>query len=99
MGFHLFKLCRFLTYNYLACFNLKLLLAPITLSYDWTMDSIPLVEGLADTRNILTVLMYMSILLVGFCAVCKVSDWFQKISLAPHTNTYHTGIVYVVPAL
>ncbi|XP_064594778.1 protein O-mannosyl-transferase TMTC1-like [Liolophura sinensis] len=63
-------LTRFLTYNYLACFNLKLLLAPITLSYDWTMDSIPLVEGLADTRNILTVSMYLGILFVG-CAVSK----------------------------
>ncbi|XP_066264640.1 protein O-mannosyl-transferase TMTC1-like isoform X1 [Branchiostoma lanceolatum] len=45
---------RFLTYSYLLVFNAWLLLAPITLCYDWQMGSIPLVESLLDTRNLAT---------------------------------------------
>ncbi|XP_067137784.1 protein O-mannosyl-transferase TMTC1-like isoform X2 [Centruroides vittatus] len=48
-------LTRFLTYSYLSAFNAWLLLAPITLSYDWQMGSIPLVESLWDCRNIATI--------------------------------------------
>ncbi|XP_013381670.1 transmembrane and TPR repeat-containing protein 1-like [Lingula anatina] len=49
-------LTRFLTYSYLLVFNMWLLLAPITLSYDWQMGSIPLVETLWDIRNLATLI-------------------------------------------
>ncbi|XP_077026545.1 protein O-mannosyl-transferase TMTC1 isoform X2 [Tamandua tetradactyla] len=48
---------RFLTYSYLLAFNVWLLLAPITLCYDWQVGSIPLVETVWDTRNLATVLL------------------------------------------
>ena len=44
-------LTRTLTFHFLAAFNSELLLAPITLSYDWQMGSIPLVEAVEDPRN------------------------------------------------
>ncbi|XP_006895136.1 PREDICTED: transmembrane and TPR repeat-containing protein 1 isoform X1 [Elephantulus edwardii] len=51
------SLMRFLTYSYLLAFNVWLLLAPITLCYDWQVGSIPLVETIWDTRNLATILM------------------------------------------
>ena len=47
---------RILTYVYLLYFNAKLLMAPITLCYDWQMGSIPLLRSFTDVRNIGTVL-------------------------------------------
>ncbi|XP_040136782.2 protein O-mannosyl-transferase TMTC1 isoform X5 [Ictidomys tridecemlineatus] len=51
------SLMRFLTYSYLLAFNVWLLLAPVTLCYDWQVGSIPLVETIWDTRNLATVLL------------------------------------------
>ncbi|XP_014213577.1 transmembrane and TPR repeat-containing protein CG4050-like [Copidosoma floridanum] len=45
---------RQLTYNYLAAVNLRLLFLPIDLCCDWTMGTIPLVEGFLDPRNLAT---------------------------------------------
>ncbi|XP_065840241.1 protein O-mannosyl-transferase TMTC1-like isoform X1 [Oscarella lobularis] len=46
---------RVMTYVYLLAFNAQLLLAPITLCYDWQMGSIPLVERVTDIRNASTI--------------------------------------------
>lgn len=48
---------RFLTYSYLLSFNAWLLLAPITLCYDWQVGSIPLVESVTDVRNLATLVL------------------------------------------
>ncbi|XP_071831063.1 protein O-mannosyl-transferase TMTC1-like isoform X2 [Apostichopus japonicus] len=45
-------LTRFLTYSFLISFNCWLLLCPKTLSYDWQVGSIPLVESVWDWRNL-----------------------------------------------
>lgn len=50
-------LTRFLTYSYLLSFNAWLLLAPITLCYDWQVGSIPLVESVTDVRNLATLVL------------------------------------------
>lgn len=55
---------RILTYSYLLSFNAALLLAPITLCYDWQVGSIPLVESLGDMRVVATAL-----LLVGMATL------------------------------
>ncbi|XP_010627274.1 protein O-mannosyl-transferase TMTC1 isoform X2 [Fukomys damarensis] len=54
-SFSPYILTRFLTYSYLLAFNVWLLLAPVTLCYDWQVGSIPLVETVWDTRNLATV--------------------------------------------
>ena len=70
-------LTRGLTYTYLYYFNAKLLVAPITLSYDWQMCSIPLVETLGDIRNFGTVTF-----LIVFSLLCWiVLANFSKVSI------------------
>ncbi|KAL1463728.1 hypothetical protein WDU94_015454 [Cyamophila willieti] len=54
-------LVRTMTFLYLPIVNLYLLLFPNWLSYDWSMESIPLIETITDCRNIFTVLFYFSI--------------------------------------
>uniref|UniRef100_A0A8D2HDX5 Protein O-mannosyl-transferase TMTC1 n=1 Tax=Urocitellus parryii TaxID=9999 RepID=A0A8D2HDX5_UROPR len=56
-SFSPYFLTRFLTYSYLLAFNVWLLLAPVTLCYDWQVGSIPLVETIWDMRNLATVLL------------------------------------------
>ncbi|XP_045195212.2 protein O-mannosyl-transferase TMTC1-like isoform X2 [Mercenaria mercenaria] len=47
-------LTRGFTYGYLMALNIWLLVAPINMCYDWQHDSVPLVESLADPRNLAT---------------------------------------------
>ncbi|KAF8777395.1 Protein O-mannosyl-transferase TMTC3 like protein [Argiope bruennichi] len=49
---------RQLTYNYLLAVNAWLLLFPCHLCCDWTMSTIPLVEGILDLRNLATIVLY-----------------------------------------
>lgn len=67
--------CRFLTYSYLLAFNAWLLLAPITLCYDWQVGSIPLVESVWDARNLATVflVLVMTLLSLHCIAAFKVT--------------------------
>ncbi|ESO96774.1 hypothetical protein LOTGIDRAFT_98423, partial [Lottia gigantea] len=51
-------LTRTLTYNFLPAYNVWILLCPSVLSFDWSMESIPLIQNLADFRNIWTLLLY-----------------------------------------
>ncbi|XP_048239661.1 protein O-mannosyl-transferase TMTC1-like isoform X2 [Haliotis rufescens] len=57
---------RVLTYNYLFAFNSWLLLAPVTLCYDWTLGSIPLVESVADPRNLATLVLFATFIMIGY---------------------------------
>uniref|UniRef100_A0A672TEE4 dolichyl-phosphate-mannose--protein mannosyltransferase n=1 Tax=Strigops habroptila TaxID=2489341 RepID=A0A672TEE4_STRHB len=56
---------RFLTYSYLLAFNAWLLLAPITLCYDWQVGSIPLIESFWDARNLATVFLVLVMTLLS----------------------------------
>lgn len=62
------SLTRLLTFLYLPAFNFWLLLSPRTLSFDWSMDSIPLVESLLDPRCAIIVMFYGLLAFLGvFC--------------------------------
>ncbi|XP_044535207.1 protein O-mannosyl-transferase TMTC1 [Gracilinanus agilis] len=61
-SFSPYILTRFLTYSYLLAFNTWLLLAPITLCYDWQVGSIPLIETVWDVRNLATLLLVVVML-------------------------------------
>ncbi|XP_062914305.1 protein O-mannosyl-transferase TMTC1 [Mobula hypostoma] len=63
-SFSPYLLTRFLTYSYLLAFNAWLLLAPMTLCYDWQVGSIPLVESLWDGRNLATAVFGLSMVLL-----------------------------------
>lgn len=61
-------LTRLLTFLYLPAFNFGLLLYPNSLSFDWGMDAIPRVASLRDPRNCVSVVFYMTlVLLVRYC--------------------------------
>ncbi|XP_077034400.1 protein O-mannosyl-transferase TMTC1 isoform X2 [Agelaius phoeniceus] len=64
-SFSPYLLTRFLTYSYLLAFNAWLLLAPITLCYDWQVGSIPLVESIWDVRNLATVFLLLVMTLLS----------------------------------
>ncbi|XP_030639982.1 protein O-mannosyl-transferase TMTC2 [Chanos chanos] len=60
-------LTRILTFLYLPAANLWLLLCPDQLSFDWSMDALPLLRTIFDWRNFHTVTFYTGfVLLAGF---------------------------------
>ncbi|XP_065573977.1 protein O-mannosyl-transferase Tmtc2-like isoform X3 [Artemia franciscana] len=70
-------LTRLLTFLYLPVVNFILLVYPRHLSFDWSMDSIPLIESIFDSRNLLSLLFYTSI---------SIAVWnpFKKFFLEEH---------------
>ncbi|KAL3048146.1 hypothetical protein OYC64_006842 [Pagothenia borchgrevinki] len=58
-------LTRTLTFLHLPVANAWLLLCPDRLSFDWSMDAVPLVRSLADWRNLHTVAFYGGFILLG----------------------------------
>ncbi|CAG5119032.1 unnamed protein product [Candidula unifasciata] len=44
-------LTRILTYNYLPMANFWMMLCPSVLSFDWSMEAVPLLESFSDMRN------------------------------------------------
>uniref|UniRef100_A0A8C7ZCN7 dolichyl-phosphate-mannose--protein mannosyltransferase n=1 Tax=Oryzias sinensis TaxID=183150 RepID=A0A8C7ZCN7_9TELE len=58
-------LTRLLTFLYLPAANTWLLLCPDKLSFDWSMDAVPLVKSFADWRNLHTVAFYGGFILLG----------------------------------
>nr|XP_060485125.1 protein O-mannosyl-transferase TMTC2-like [Panthera onca] len=59
-------LARTLTFFYLPTKNLWLLLCPDTLSFDWSMDAVPLLKTICDWRNLHTVAFYVGLLLLAY---------------------------------
>uniref|UniRef100_A0A3Q1J4B7 dolichyl-phosphate-mannose--protein mannosyltransferase n=1 Tax=Anabas testudineus TaxID=64144 RepID=A0A3Q1J4B7_ANATE len=59
-------LTRALTFFYLPAINFWLLLCPDTLSFDWSMDALPLIRSLVDWRNFYTVAFYLGLLLLAW---------------------------------
>lgn len=71
-------LSRFLTFVFLPVFNFWLLLCPLTLSFDWSMDAVPLVEKFDDSRNLGSLVFYLLLGAVGLAYICgwkRPSSW------------------------
>ncbi|KAJ0069685.1 hypothetical protein NL108_011972, partial [Boleophthalmus pectinirostris] len=64
-------LTRTLTFFYLPVVNFWLLLCPHTLSFDWSMDAIPLIRSCSDWRNLQTVFFYCGLLLLAWYGLLK----------------------------
>ena len=58
-------LTRTLTFLYLPAANAWLLLCPDRLSFDWSMDAVPLVRSVADPRNLSTAAFYGGLALLA----------------------------------
>lgn len=59
-------LTRMLTFFYLPAVNFWLLLCPDTLSFDWSMDALPLIRTFADWRNFYSAVFYLGLLLLAW---------------------------------
>lgn len=55
---HPSRLARGLTFLYLPAASLGMLLCPCTLSFDWSMNAVPLLASLGDPRNLQSLLLY-----------------------------------------
>lgn len=59
---------RQLTYSYLIYLNSWLLLFPCDLCCDWTMGTVPLIEGFSDRRNVYTLATFLTLIALAACA-------------------------------
>ena len=59
-------LTRFLTLAFLPAFNFWLVICPTQLSFDWSMDAIPLIKSLWDPRNGLSAAFYSGLLVLAW---------------------------------
>ena len=64
---------RQLHWCYLVFVNFWLLLQPSFLCADWTMGTIPLIESIFDIRNLLTMATFLSITLLSWYSITRVS--------------------------
>ena len=71
------RLTRLLTFLYLPAFNFWLLLCPRTLSFDWSMDSIPLIESLLDPRCVVIIMFYGLIAVLGLYCLNRCALHFE----------------------
>ena len=57
---------RFRTLAFLPAFNFWLMICPSQLSFDWSMDAVPLIKSWWDHRNILSAFFYAGILALAY---------------------------------
>eukprot|EP00064_Thunnus_orientalis_P000231 superscaffoldBa00000011_g231 len=72
---------RTLTFFYLPAINFWLFLCPHTLSFDWSMDALPLIRSLADWRNFHTAAFYLGLLLLAWFSL-----WTHQTAKGKETN-------------
>ncbi|XP_012943423.1 protein O-mannosyl-transferase TMTC2 [Aplysia californica] len=68
-------LTRVLTYNYLPSANFWMLLCPRILSFDWSMEAVPLLESLDDFRNLSTLVFYACLVFVFVRVSQTIDSW------------------------
>uniref|UniRef100_A0A4W4E0N2 dolichyl-phosphate-mannose--protein mannosyltransferase n=1 Tax=Electrophorus electricus TaxID=8005 RepID=A0A4W4E0N2_ELEEL len=64
-------LTRLLTFFYLPALNMWLLLFPDMLSFDWSMDALPLLRSISDWRNLHTVAFYTGLMALAWFGLCS----------------------------
>ncbi|KAL5010414.1 hypothetical protein ScPMuIL_012719 [Solemya velum] len=94
-SFSPYLLTRCLTYSYLWVFNAWLLLAPITLCYDWQIGSIPLVESISDCRNLATIAFFF----VAVCFFIRCYRCFQANVQTPLNTIISCLLLVIMPFL
>ncbi|XP_064605710.1 protein O-mannosyl-transferase TMTC2-like [Liolophura sinensis] len=65
-------LTRVLTFNLLPAYNFWMFLCPRVLSFDWSMEAVPLVESLADPRLLFVIIFYGSLGFVGLSVLKEI---------------------------
>ena len=80
-------LSRALTFLYLPVFNAWLLLQPSVLSFDWSMEAIPLITSPADARNLASAAFYSALVYAGWKSLMWTSS-SPSSPLAPSPLTF-----------
>ncbi|XP_041350711.1 protein O-mannosyl-transferase TMTC2-like [Gigantopelta aegis] len=75
-------LTRTLTYHFLPAFNVWLLFCPRVLSFDWSMEAVPLIKTFTDIRNCSTVLLYTALAYFAHQII-------KSLHSAPQKDTFH----------
>ena len=83
-------LTRVLTYNFLPAANFWMILCPRVLSFDWSMEAVPLLESLSDVRNLATAGFYSSLLFL----VYKVFRTLEEYESHSDENGQHYSGIY-----
>ena len=78
---------RLFTYLLLPVYNVWILLCPRVLSFDWSMDAIPLVESLFDPRNVLSLLFYS---FLGYLAIYCL-QYISSFHISPEVKSHVNG--------
>lgn len=92
-------LTRVLTFLYLPLVNFMLLVFPVTLSFDWSMEAIPLVESLLDCRVIATLVFYSLLLaLVKHSLTLFFSSTTNDQPKSPNSHNHQNGTSKLVSA-
>ena len=91
-------LCRGLTLAFLPTFNFWLMICPTQLSFDWSMDAIPLITSWSDPRNLGSVAFYTGLAMAMMKARRKkymiVAFTVMGMSFLPATNLlFYVGFV------
>lgn len=82
-------LTRTLTFLYLPVFNFYLLVCPVTLSFDWSMGAIPLLESFCDSRVFATIVFYFTLLwLIKYCLSYFYNSTSCQQDDLPHSNGF-----------
>lgn len=69
---------RVLSLLYLPAVNMGLLLAPVSLSYDWQTGSIPAIVTWSDGRNAVSFLFYVSLAAVAIVGFIRTNVRFNS---------------------
>ncbi|KAK3097836.1 hypothetical protein FSP39_013624 [Pinctada imbricata] len=78
---------RLFTYLLLPVYNVWMLLCPRVLSFDWSMDAIPLVESSFDPRNVFSCIFYSFLGYLAFYCLQYISANQVVVStVKPHLN-------------
>lgn len=86
-------LTRTLTFHHLLALNFGLLICPRILSFDWSMNSIPLVESLTDSRNLSTIAFYCGLVYFAIYILKSIPQIADCSSPKPYSNGTNSHII------
>ena len=84
-------LTRWMTFAFLPVLNFYLLLCPVTLSFDWSMSAVPLVDSCSDARNLMTSAFYASLIMMTWRVVRDVNRPSTSVAAASNGHCGDVG--------
>ena len=88
---------RALTFLHLPAFNLWLLVQPTVLSFDWSMEAIPLIHNLMDVRNAISAIFYSTLVYASYNLLRKQIKRRRPSSIADDNLISSTPLLFEQP--